>query len=186
MEVNKLLGEKKDIVLKKWFDMIVASYPSNASSFLKNQKNQFANPVGHTIEETIKVVIDVLVHEETNEKAHEFLDRLVKVRAVQDFSPSRAVDFLFMLKRIIKDELKNDLQKKGEYEEIFLMEYRIDSMVLFSFESYIKYKEKIYELKVNEFKNMAFRLLERANLTFEFKDDDPAFGKGIPDSDTVK
>jgi uncharacterized membrane protein YheB (UPF0754 family) len=186
MKLTNILSEKRGIVLEKWFDMIAASYPTNAASFFKKQKNQFANPVGYTIEETIKAVIDVLVNEETNEKAYEFLDRLVKVRAVQDFTPSRTVDFLFMLKQVIKDEFKNELQEVGMYEGFLLMESRIDSMVLVSFESYMKYREKIYELKVNEFKNMAFRLLERANLTFEFKDDDLAFEKDVSDSDNVK
>jgi hypothetical protein len=186
MKLINILSEKKEIVLKKWFDMIAASYPENASSFFKKQKNQFANPVGYTIEETIQAVIDVLINEETNEKAYNFLDSLVRIKAVQDFTPSRAVDFLFMLKQIMKDELKDELQGKVIYEEFLLMESRIDRMVLASFESYLKYREKIYELRVNEFKNMAFRLLERANLTFEFKDDDPAFEKDVSDSDNVK
>ncbi len=186
MKLINILSEKKEIVLKKWFDKIAASYPVNAPSFLKNQKNQFANPVGYTIEETIEAVLDVLINEGTDKKAQEFLDRFVQVRAVQDFTPSRAVDFLFMLKQLMKDELKDELQEKGMYEEFLLMESRIDRMVLASFESYLKYREKIYELRVNEFKNMAFRLLERANLTFEFKDDDPAFEKDVSDSDNVK
>ena len=186
MRLIDILSGKREIMEKKWFDMVAASYPVNASSFLKNQKNQFANPVGNTIEEAVHAVIDVLIHEGTDEKAYTCLDRLVKVRAVQDFAPSRAVDFLFMLKQLLKDELKNEFHTGDVYDEFLLIESRIDSMALFSFESYLKYKEKIYELKVSEFKNMAFRLLERANLTFEFKDEGPAFEKGVAERDTVK
>ncbi len=186
MGLIDILSGKKEIIEKKWFDMIAASYPVNASSFLKNQKEQFANPVGNTIGEAVHTVIDVLIHEGTNEKANTCLDKLVKVRAVQDFAPSMAVDFLYMLKQLLKDELKNEFHTGGVYEEFLLIESRIDTMALFSFESYLKYKEKIYELKVNEFKNMAFRLLERANLTFEFKDEGPAFEKSVLERDTVK
>lgn len=186
MRLIDIVSGKREIIEKKWLDRIVASYPVNASSFLKNQKNRFANPVGNTIEETVRSVIDVLIHEGTNEKAYACIDRLVKVRAVQDFSPSSAVDFIFMLKQLLKDELKNELNTGDVYAEFLLIESRIDSMALYSFESYLKYKERIYELKVSEFKNMAFRLLERANLTFEFKDEGTAFEKDIPERDTVK
>lgn len=77
-----------------------------------------------------------------------------------------------MLKHVIKDEIDDELKGKDTQDEFYEITSTIDEMVLNAFESYMKYREKIYELKVNEFKNMAYRLLERANLTFEFRGDE--------------
>jgi hypothetical protein len=169
--LTKLIADKREDIHKQWFDMIVASYPENTADFLKNQKNQFANPVGHTIREMTAGVLDTLANKRAPKDAYDFIDRFVRVRAVQDFTPSKALDFLFMLKKIIKDEFKDELKNKDLYEEFHAINSTIDDMVLGAFESYVKYRERIYELKVNEFKNMAYRLLEKANLTFEFKDE---------------
>ncbi len=110
----------------------------------------------------------------------------MQIRAVQDFTPSRAVDFLSALKPILQDAYKDVLRNAELCDEFLLTASLIDSMLVISFESYAKYREKLYELKVNEFKHMAFRLLERANLTFEFQGDDPPGDKGISDNETVK
>ncbi len=185
MNLMELMTERREVVLKKWLESITASYP-HASSFLKQQKNRFANPVGYTIEETANTVLDAVIRNEINTQTHDALDRFMQIRAVQDFTPSRAVDFLLTLKQIMRETLKDAIPSADRTDEFQLSVSLIDRMVLISFESYTKYREKLYELKVNEFKHMAFRLLERANLTFEFQGDDPAGDTCIPKSDRVK
>lgn len=185
MNLMELMAERREIILKKWLESITASYP-HASSFLTQQKNRFANPVGYTIEETANAVLNAVIRREISTQTHDALDRFMQVRAVQDFTPSRAVDFLLTLKQIMRETFNNVIRGTDLGDEFQLSVSLIDRMVLISFESYTKYREKLYELKVNEFKHMAFRLLERANLTFEFQGDDPAGENGIPKNDSVK
>ncbi|MGB9736209.1 MAG: RsbRD N-terminal domain-containing protein [bacterium] len=173
MKLAVILSEKRGALSGKWFDMIVASYPENTVNFLKKQKDQFANPVGYTISKMTGSVLEVLCNRYPVEHAYEAIDRFVRIRAVQDFSPSAALDFLPMLKQLLKEVLKEEIKDDTTFEEFAQINQTIDNLMLNAFESYMKYRERIYELKVNEFKNMAFRLLEKANLTFEFKDEEP-------------
>ena len=45
-----------------------------------------------------------------------------------------------------------------------IFESRIDAIALHAFDSFMKCREKIYEIKTNETRNMTFRLLQKAQL----------------------
>ena len=91
MRLNSLLADKKASILEKWFDVIIESYPPDTSNFLKTQSNRFANPIGSTISKGIEDIFDELLRGLNKEKTSEFLDNMVRIRAVQDFTPSQAV-----------------------------------------------------------------------------------------------
>jgi hypothetical protein len=59
---------------------------------------------------------------------------------------------------------------------LLLFESKIDDLALLSFDIYMKCREKIYELKSNEVRNMTFRLLQRANLICEIQDQEQDSG----------
>ena len=44
MGLEDLLLQKKKVILKKWLDRILETYPADAKSFLKKENNRFANP----------------------------------------------------------------------------------------------------------------------------------------------
>jgi hypothetical protein len=95
---------------------------------------------------------------------------MVKVRAIQDFRPSEAVAFAFGLKDIIREELGDAWGKKELHNELTAFNRRIDALALLVFDAYVKSREKVYELRVNEVKNRVSRLLKRANLLAELED----------------
>ena len=92
-----------------------------------------------------------------------FLERVIRVRAVQDFSPSRAVEFVFLLKDVLRDELKGEIRRKDILEDLLRFESRIDSLAMFAFDMYERCREEIYEIRVNEVKGSMSRLLKRAD-----------------------
>lgn len=194
MKIENILSKKQTVILNKWRDVIMATYgeaySTDTSSFLKKQKNQFANPVGHTISEGTEAVIDALINGiswgNSNDKATAFLDKIVKIRAVQDFSPSQAIGFIFALKKVIREAIKDELEENSIYNELLILESRIDDLAISSFESYMKHREKIYELKVKEFKSMAFRLLERANLVTDIDECDAISKNNDTNLDNMK
>ena len=55
MQLYDLLAEQEAAITHRWFNLIIDSYPADASGFLKNQKNRFLNPVGNTIAREIVV-----------------------------------------------------------------------------------------------------------------------------------
>ena len=105
METKDLLSEKRPEIISGWFDLILKTYPQETAIFLKDQKDTFANPVGQTILRGIEGLFDEIVNGPDPEKVNEYLDNIIRVRAVQDFTPSDAIGFLFLLKNVIRDEL---------------------------------------------------------------------------------
>jgi hypothetical protein len=170
MNLRDLLRKHKTAVTEKWLDKTLATYPSRTSVFFKRTKDPFANPVGNTLSSGIEAVFDDLL--ETFEdagsvSAEQFcshLDDIIKVRSVQEFSPSQAVSFVFLLKEAVREELREELGDVHSLAELARFEARIDQLALFSFDIYTKRREKLHELRVNEIKRTGFRLLKKANL----------------------
>ena len=169
MNLNDPLLEKRSEILKKWFDLIIETYPEETANFLKSQKNQFSNPVGHVIFEGIEEIFKEILGEPDPEKVAAYLDNIIRIRAIQEFSPSKALSFLFLLKKVIRAEVMNKTREYHMLEELSVIESRIDDLVNISFDIYMQCREKIYELKANEVKNWTYRLLQNTNMVKEFK-----------------
>ncbi len=171
LNLNHYLVEKKSAILKKWFDAVVETYPNETSTFLRKQKAQFTNPVGYTLSEGIEHLFDALLQGMIPDTVSRFLDSIIRIRAIQEFSPSEAVSFIFQLKKVVRQELgKEILDQQGIAEELAVFESAVDDLALFSFDLFMKCREKIYELKANEAKNMTFRLLQQARLIVDNQD----------------
>jgi hypothetical protein len=171
MNLNDYLKEKKSAILKKWFDAVAETYPNETSTFLKKQKAQFTNPVGYTLSEGVEHLFDALLQGMMPDTVSRFLDSIIRIRAIQEFSPSEAVSFIFQLKKVVRQELgKEILGQQGIAEELAAFESAVDDLALFSFDLFMKCREKIYELKANEAKNMTFRLLQQARLIVDNQD----------------
>jgi hypothetical protein len=176
MNLKALMSEKKDAIVKKWFDLIIDNYPSDASNFFKKQKNRFSNPVGHTISQGIDGLFDEILHGIDSEKLFPFLNDIIKIKAVQDFSPSKAISFVFFLKQAIREEMGSEIKKKQMSDELQLFEEQIDELALLSFDIYMKCRERIYEIKADEARRMMFRLLQKANLVCEIQEKESDLG----------
>lgn len=174
IKLSSLLLEKKSAILEKWFDLILETYPQDTSKFLMSQKNRFANPVGHAISQGIEGIFNELIKDEPDSaQVTVFLDNIIRIRAIQDFTPSQALAFIFLLKEVVRQEFK-DLSP--DPQEMSVFEFRVDKLALVSFDIYMGCREKLYEVRTNEFKNRAYRLLERANMLVGAEDEDPKDG----------
>jgi hypothetical protein len=160
MRISLLLSEKKHKISKTWFDLIVETYPQDTANFLKTQKNRFGNPVGYTISEGIDVVLEELSGEIDFERVSRYLDNIIRIRAIQDFTPSQAVGFMFLLKKVIREELADEIRKDQLFDELLLIESQIDQLANISFDMYMASREKIYKLRANELKNRTSRILK--------------------------
>ncbi len=167
MNLNKSLLQKKTIILDRWLDLIVETYPADTRRFLKKQKDRFANPVGTTISREIENLYEELLQGIDPDRVSPILDRIIRIRAIQDFSPSHAVAFIFLLRRVIREELKNEIRENRLFDELLVIESGIDDLALLAFDIYMKCREKIYEIRANESKNHVSMLLQRAGLICE-------------------
>jgi ribosomal protein S17E len=163
MSLNKALKEKEERIIKRWENKLIESYPEDTQRFLKTEKDQFANPVGYTIRNEIRNLYDGFVNQDKS-KINSSLSQIIKIRAVQDFSPSAALYFILELKNIIKEETEWGSYNNEEREEL---DERISSLLLEAFDIYEQCRYKLYELRVNEIKNQVSGLLRMANLVYE-------------------
>jgi len=167
MDLNKLLKEKKSAFLKRWFNFIVETYPDEATRFLKYQKDRFANPVGHALTQALDRLFEEVVCGVDPQRAAPALDQIIRIRAIQNFSPSQAVAFVFFLKTVIREALEEDIKQSGIKEELLVIETRIDQLALLAFDQYMGCREKLYDLKANELHRQTYRLLQRAKIIGE-------------------
>jgi hypothetical protein len=77
---------------------------------------------------------------------------VIRVRVLQNFSPSQALAFIFLLKNVIREEAAKEL-KDGQFsQELQDVEATIDGIALLGFEVYMQRREKLYEIRVTEVK----------------------------------
>ncbi|MDP2211356.1 MAG: RsbRD N-terminal domain-containing protein [Candidatus Aquicultor sp.] len=171
-KLNDILRKKKPAILKRWLDVISATYSGEAAAFIKGQKNQFTGPMGYTIQEGLEGLFDGLIDEAPFEEIAPFLESIIKIRAVQDFSPSQAVAFIFHLKKIISEESQNTSDTRGVVDTAALtaFELKIDTLALISFDLYMEARDKVYQLKTNESNDMVFRLLQKERRSCEMQE----------------
>lgn len=173
MDLKGLLLERKSAILSKWFEVILDTYPAETSKFLNNQKDLFSNPVGSTIFQGLEsLLVEIIDDNMDSQRVSLFLDNIIRVRAIQDFSASQAVAFIFSAKDIIRQEVETAVASGNILPnqvsiELRHLESKIDGLALLSFDVYMKCREKIYEIKANEVKNMTYRLLQQAKLISE-------------------
>lgn len=179
MGLERFLAEDKPALSKAWFDLIIGTYPPETSALLQKDKNQFSNPVGYTVSQGVSGIIDEMLGDFDRDKVLPLLDQMVRIRAIQDFSPAQAVGFVFLLKKIVRNLAEEGIREKTvSPQDVLAFESKIDELALMAFNAYVSCREKLYELRVNEVKNRTFRLLQRANLIAEIPDHEPHFKNG--------
>lgn len=172
MALREFLLERKSSIASKWLEKIVETYPEETAKFLKSQKDPFRNPVGSTISKGIENLLTEIIDDHPEkERVATFLDEIIRIRAIQDFSASEAVAFIFFVKEIIREEIEKAYSTSNisiEFrDELTRFEIRIDNLALLAFDIYMRCREKIYELQAREVKNMTYRLLQQAKLIIE-------------------
>jgi hypothetical protein len=163
MKLHELLEENKSAILSRWFDSILETYPADTKQFLRTKKDRFDNPVAHRITIGIEGIFSQILDDAEVEEVSPFLDNIIRVRAVQEFTPSQAVAFIFDLKRLVREELGEEIREGQLSDELWIFEEAIDKMALLALDIYMKCREEIYEVRVKEVKRSVSRLIERAN-----------------------
>jgi hypothetical protein len=160
----ELLIRKKAALADQWFGQVVATYPDESSRFLKRKQDQFHNPVGHTLAEHTEALLDQLIGPMDQEKITASLDRIVRIRAIQDFSASQALAFIPTLKGIVRRQFSKELAKGDMAEELRQLEERLDQVLLMAFDVFMSVRQRVYEIKCEEVKRLYYQVIRRADI----------------------
>lgn len=164
MGLIETMAERSEELSQKWADLILGTYPVETQAVWRKNRDQFTNPVGHSILTATSKLIPLLLSWNDAEAVAKALDTLVKIRAVQDFSPSQALSFVFVLKKLLRQEFMAELSAKGALEELMRFETRVDNLAVIAFDLYVASRDQIARMRVEEVKRAHTNIVRRANL----------------------
>lgn len=179
MVLTDLLQGNRAALLSRWTQLIVESYPADSSGFLEREKDRFLNPVGYTISTETENLFQQLLGAMEVEALALALDNIVQIRAVQEFSPSQAIGFVFLLKKAVRELPEVAGGERELLGQLLEFESRIDRLALLAFDLYAKRREKIYQIRTRELRERSGRILDRMNRLYGWNDqeaEDPERG----------
>ena len=156
--------KNKDEFINQWFKATINTYPAHTAKFLGKESDRFDNPVGAVTHETIEDVFTHILEDFTLDSLEKKIDPVIRIRAVQAFTASEAVGFVFDLKKIGESLLDESLHKA--FDRI------VDQIALASFNAYLHCKQEIFLLKATESKRRIHKAFERAGLVAELTEEE--------------
>jgi len=112
-------------------------------------------------------LLDQLINGMDLETITSHLDPIIRIRAVQNFTPSQATAFILSLKTVLRENLAKELRDPRIASEWVAFESKIDRLCLMAFDIYMQCREKIFQISANETRNRTFRAFARAGLITE-------------------
>jgi hypothetical protein len=167
MTLGELLRENQAAIVRRWLDGALAAYAPRAAALFKRQQDPYANPVGHALRRATQAVFEALMadvgtHTDA-QQMQEHLHEVIKIRAVQDMSPSQAVGFVFLLKQAVREELSEVVGEPRFCGELAQLEAQIDRIALAAFDAFVDCRQQLCELRVNEVKRTVSWIADKLN-----------------------
>jgi len=158
----ELLQQRRSSIVKRWTELVFDTYPADTGKFMRSVGNAISNPVGATIKDGVEKLFDWLVSGEKSEPESlcMFLDNIVRIRAVQEFSASTSIGFVFLVKTAVRELLHKEISRQRLFEELMDFDRRIDDLALLAFDNYCRCREQLHQIRAAEIRNRTSRLFE--------------------------
>lgn len=152
------VAERRGELVRRWTEAVLDAYPSETGRFLREIRDPFRNPVGATLREALPAIFDGLAGLQPELEWEKALDRVVRLKAVQDGTATEALSFLLRLKGILREEARRSgTDETGRAA----LEDAVDGLLFRAFEAYVRCRERISEIKVQDANRRAYLLLRR-------------------------
>ena len=157
LPIYEVLQENEQHILAQWQSNVFGQacrelLPGNTS------RGQFTDPISYNIEKNTAAIFKWLIKAAADDDLAEALEEICRLKAIQEEKPSEALSFIFALKQIIYELLKDEKQIRQNKDELAKVNERIDKIALRAFDYYCACCAQIYELRVNEIKRMYGRV----------------------------
>ncbi len=151
MNTLELFRQKKKAVVSAWVESVFNAYPLDTKGFLRTKNDDFCNPVGEITNTMGNYLFDAAAGEHILEdRLRNALVRFVKLRSVQDFTPSQGLGVIFSFKQIFRNTFLEDCQQKGGIAAYLEAESRIDTLCLMALDLYVESRETIAQQRITE------------------------------------
>lgn len=161
--LNQHLAQRRDAILRSWQSVLLHSYPEEAVRVFSRKEDHFGNPVGAALHRCTETLLDGILAGEAASALRLPLEEIVKIRAIQTFTPSQALGFVPELKAVVRGQLEGLMTDLAMREELDQFEQRIDRLTLEAFDLYMASRERVFEIRVKEIRNQTAFLFERMN-----------------------
>lgn len=180
--LDDLLASKQEAILRDWRSRILGAYPEDTGRFLASERDRFANPVGHGLTAGIKDLFSELragglgdrggqadrggqIGREVDDRFFSILDGIIRIRSVQDMTPREAVGFVFLLKDVVRETFAREIGEGGLEGELRTFEDRVDRVALMAFETYMRCREDLYNIRIRSIQRGPFPVHARPGRT---------------------
>jgi hypothetical protein len=157
--LDRDIAERRDEILERWIETVIEGYPEETAKFLRSKKDRFANPVGASLREGLAELLDGVLRGVDAAELSSALDRVIRVRAVQEFAPSAAVSFVFGLRDLLHEVAGDtDGDVTGSLD---IIDSRIEALGLRAFDVYMRCREQMWAIRAQEIRNQSVGIMER-------------------------
>lgn len=141
--VQLTITENFHSILAEWREAFFATY--GAADFLRRKTDPFANPVGSTISRCIEEILQHLRTNSAIEAFHTPLDGIIRIRAVQEFTPSQALAPFFAIRPLLAQHAEKERRTLAAADWSL-----VDNLLLLTFDIYMACREQLYQTKLKE------------------------------------
>lgn len=157
------LWPHKEAMTERWVNTVHGTYPFDTIGFLRTREDRFANPVGYRTREAAMALMDVIFSDEPDADAvSKAVDEIIRVRAIQDFTPEHAVGIFFAMKEVVRDVVAAAGQTAELVPALLALESRIDAVALIAFGAYARCRETLHMMKADEYRRKHSQILRLA------------------------
>jgi len=157
--LDRVLVDHRDKILERWIAIVIDAYPEETAKFLRSKADPFANPVGARIRESLAELLDGLFEGVEPSELTPALDRVIRVRAVQEYSPSASLGFVFALKELARDVI-GETGVEGA-RSLAVLDARIERLGMHAFDVYMTCREQMWAIRAREIRNQSVGIMER-------------------------
>jgi hypothetical protein len=158
MNLLEILKKKEKKILDIWVERTLDTYIS--SDFFKQSKDLFTNPVGANIRTGLTTIFQLILTEADEQDFAEPLDQVIRIRAVQDFTPAQAVAPILELKWVVKQVFSADEKGRTLLTELAPFDRDVDKVVLMAFDMYMNCRDRLYQARIRELKSGSYILTD--------------------------
>ncbi|HWR00275.1 MAG TPA: RsbRD N-terminal domain-containing protein [Chlorobaculum sp.] len=139
---EQIMTRDRQAILDRWSSSVMAMLPGGLNH---------GSLVASAIAEELGGLLDAV--SDSGKSASEPIVRITRILAVQEIPPSKALSILFGLRGMVEGL---DPESGERFRD------RLEDLTLQAFDSYMKHREAIYQLKVDEGRRRMYMALRRA------------------------
>jgi hypothetical protein len=174
MNLPEYFRDCKEDIIRLWTDAVYTASPFDTKGLLRTVTDPFGNPGAGMIREAAEALCGAVAGEETTvADVKAALERFVKLRAVQQSTPSRAMGIFYLLKPIMRERLLPRCTTSEDVNDYLTAESRLDSLFLLAFDMYMSARETLAESRVREIRDQHAQLTRWAQA---FRGEPPVAG----------